>query len=85
MAPTGIIRYFQEDTVKLARCRLTRPGVIWQLLLMFALLVTPIDTTTTGGGAGQELMDPLKFEITFIASRIYRRQGPPSLSIKDNR
>ena len=42
----------------------------------------PLKTTT--GSSGQELMDPLKLEITFIANWIYRQQGPPSLSIKDN-
>lgn len=54
--------------------------VRWQLLLMLALLLTPIKTTT-GRGAGQEFMDPLKLEITFIVGWIYRQQGPPSLSL----
>jgi len=35
-------------------------------LLMLALFVTPITTPPGRGGAEQELMDPLKFEITFI-------------------
>ena len=32
--------------------------------------------TTSGRGCGQELMDPLKLEITFIANWIYHQQGP---------
>lgn len=47
---------------------------------MLALLLTPINTTTCRG-AGQELMDLLKLEITFIAGWIYRQRGPPSLSL----
>ena len=42
--------------------------------------MTPIKTTT-GTGTGQELMDLLKLEITFIAGWIYRQRGPPSLSL----
>lgn len=70
MAPNGIICYFREDTGP-------HPVVMRDLLLMLALLVTPIKTTT-GGGAGSELMELLKLEIAFIAGWIYR---PPP---KDN-
>lgn len=80
MAPNGIICYIREDTVKMGRCRQPHPVVIWQLLLMLALVMTPIKTTT-GTGTGQELMDLLKLEITFIAGWIYRQRGPPSLSL----
>lgn len=48
MAPNGIICYFREDA---GPC----PLVMRDLLLMLALLVTPIKTTA-GGGAGPELM-----------------------------
>ncbi len=44
--------------------------------------MTPIKTTT-GRGAGQELMDLLKLEITFMASWIYRQRGLPSLSVRN--
>lgn len=42
--------------------------------------MTPIKTTT-GRDAGQELMDLLKLEITFILGWIYRHRAPPSLSL----
>lgn len=71
---------FPRGRCQTGHCRQPHPVVIWQLLLMLALLMTPIKTTT-GRGAGQELMDPLKLEITFIAGWIYRQQGPPSLSL----
>lgn len=85
IAPNGIICYFQEDTVRRDGSEAlspTRRVVMWQLLLMSALLVTPIKTTTSGG-VGQELMEPLKLEITFFVGWIYCQRGPPSLSIKD--
>lgn len=54
-----------------------------QLLLMLALVLTPVKTTT-GRCAGQELIDPLKLEITFSADGIYHQPGFPSLLLKDN-
>lgn len=56
---------FPRGHCQTGRCRQPHPVVIWQLLLMLALLMTPIKTST-GRDAGQELMDPLKLEITFI-------------------
>lgn len=81
MVPNGIICYFREDAVKWDAVAQPHLVVIWELLLMLALLVTPIKTTTSRG-AGQELMDLLKLEITFIAGWIYRQRGPPSLSLR---
>lgn len=79
MVPNGIM-CFPRGHCQTGHCRQPHVVVIWHLLLMLALLVTPIETTT-GRGAGQELMDLLKLEITFIAGWIYRQQGPPSLSV----
>lgn len=63
---------FLRGHCQTGRCRQPHLALIWQLLLMLALLMTPIKTTT-GRGAGQELMDLLKLEITFIEGWIYRR------------
>lgn len=46
---------------------------------MLALVVTPIETTSSRG-AWQELMDLFKLEITFIAGPIYSQRGLSSLS-----
>lgn len=80
MEPNGIICYFQEDSVRAGRRCQPHQVVIRWLLLMLALLLTPIKRTP-GRGAGQELMDPLKLEITFIVGWIYCRGSPPALSL----
>lgn len=71
---------FPRGHCQTGRRRQPHLAVIRELLLMLALLMTPIKTTT-GRGAGQELMDLLKLEITFIARWIYRQRRLPSLSL----
>lgn len=80
MAPNGIICYVprghcQQDAVAAASGRDVTAVIN---------VGSPHDPITTAAvrGAGQEVMDLLKLEITFIVGWIYRQRGPPSLWLR---